>query len=211
MKQIVIISARSFGREIYSIFNQIFENKEEYTIKGFLDDDKNVLNEFPKYPPVLGSVDDYEIKADDFFVCAIGNPITKNEFINKIKLKGGRFVNLIHPTSVIGLNVKLGEGIILGPFSYIGNDSTVGDYVTIQSHVAIGHDVRIGEYNQINAFAFLGGYVKLGNFVSIHPGAKIAPKIKIGNKSIIGINSAVIRSVSDGVTVFGNPAKKVLY
>lgn len=211
MKQIIFISARSFGRELFSLFSQCIAELGDCQMKGFLDDDSSVLNGFDNYPPIIGSVDNYTIQENDRFVCAIGDPIAKFQFIQTIKDRGGKFINLIHPTSIIGLNVKLGEGLIIGPYSYIGNDSKIGDFVTVQSHVAIGHDVVMGDFIQVNAFAFMGGYVKIGNNVSIHPGSNIAPKIKVEDNAIIGINSAVIRNVKEYSTVFGVPAKKVLY
>jgi serine acetyltransferase len=40
-------------------------------------------------------------------------------------------------------------------------------------------------------------------------GVSIAPSKKIGDGATIGIGSVVISNVKPGVTVFGNPAKKI--
>jgi len=212
MKNLIIIGARAFGREVYNIALQTKEYNTEWTIKGFLDDDLSVLKGFyNKYPPIIGSIKDYKIQKDDVFICALGDPIVKKDFIQEIELRGGKFVNIIHPTAVINpTGVQLGKGIIICPLTYISNDVTIKNFVTIQTHVAVGHDTIIEEYCQINAFAFMGGYAHIKDNTLINPGACIAPKVSIGKEVIVGINSGVISNVKDNFSVYGNPAKRIL-
>ena len=212
MKNLIIIGARAFGREIYNIAIQTKEYNTEWVVKGFLDDDKSAIAEFASdYPPVIDSVKNYKIQPNDVFICALGDPEIKKQYVQEILIKGGKFVNIIHPTAVINpVNVDLGAGIIICPFTYISNDTTIGNFVTIQSHVALGHDVVIGEYSQINALSFLGGYVRVGSCTTINPGATIAPKKHIGNNVSVGINSSVLGKIADNQSVYGNPAKRIL-
>lgn len=212
MKKLIIIGARAFGREVYNIALQTKEYNNEWTIKGFLDDDPNALKGFYKnYPPIIGSVKEYKVQQDDVFICALGDPIVKKDFIQEIEIKGGNFINIIHPTSVINpTGVKLGKGIIICPLTYVANDVTIKNFVTIQTHVAVGHDTVIEEYCQINAFAFMGGYAHIKDNALINPGACVAPKVSIGKETIIGLNSGVINNVKDNISVYGNPARRIL-
>ena len=210
MKNLIIIGARGFGREIYNLAKQTKEHNVEWTIKGFLDDKKIALDEFTGYPQIISSVEDYEVHEDDVFICALGAVDQNKKYINLILEKGGKFINIIHPSVDINMNVKLGIGIIIFHFSYIGNDSTIGNFTTIKSHVAIGHDVIIGDYCQINALTFIGGFAKIGTETIVYPGANIAPKKRIGNNVIIGINSSVLNTIQDHYSVYGNPAKRIL-
>ena len=75
MKNLIIIGARGFGRE-YCNSLKLYENYgKEFIIKGFLDDKVEALDVFSGYPPILSSVEEYEIEEDDIFTCALGDPI----------------------------------------------------------------------------------------------------------------------------------------
>jgi sugar O-acyltransferase (sialic acid O-acetyltransferase NeuD family) len=210
MKNLIIIGARGFGREIYNIATQCKEYQKEWIIKGFLDDKLDSLDEFVNYPKIISSVEDYEVQKEDVFICALGDVKYKKKYVSLIMVKGGKFVNIIHPTSIISNNTKLGLGIIICPFTYISNEVIIGNFVTIQSHCAIGHDVKIGEYCQINALSFFGGFSKLEDGVTINPGSMILPKKVIGENSTIGINSSVIGNIKPNKTVYGNPAIEII-
>jgi sugar O-acyltransferase (sialic acid O-acetyltransferase NeuD family) len=209
MKNLIIIGARGFGREVYGLATQTNEYGSEWNIKGFLDDKVDALNGFDNYPVILSSVHDYNIQSGDVFVCALGDTVQKRKYIKMILDKGGEFVNVIHPTSIIGLNTKMGSGIIICPFTYVSNDVTLGSFVTIQTHSAVGHNTVIGDYAQINALTFFGGFSKIEDGVTVNPGAKIAPKRTVGENSIIGLNSSVIRDIKPNCTAYGNPAKAI--
>ena len=212
MKNLIIIGARAYGREVYNIAIQTKEYNTDWVVKGFLDNDESVLSNYPdSYPPIISSIDDYIIQPNDVFICALGTPDIKKYYIQKILDKGAEFTNIIHPSAVINaINVKIGYGVIICPLTYISNDTTIGNYVTIQSHAAIGHDVIIGDYCQINALTFIGGFAQIGTETIINPGANIAPKKRVGNNVLVGINSTVLNTIHDNISVYGNPAKRIL-
>jgi serine acetyltransferase len=85
----------------------------------------------------------------------------------------------------------------------------LNDFVTIHPFTNFGHDVSIGSYTNIGAHCFIGGYSIIEQGVSIHAKATILDRLKIGKNAIVGIGSVVLRNVKSGITVFGNPAKKV--
>ena len=209
MKNLIIIGARGFGREIYNIATQTNEYSVKWTIKGFLDSDTSALDGFKNYPPIISSVEDYEVQEDDLFICALGDVRYKKKYISLILGKGGRFTNIIHPNSIININTKIGTGVIICPFTYISNDVTIGNFVTIQTHSAVGHDTIIEDYCQINALTFFGGFSLIKEGATINPSSNIAPKKSVGENSIIGLNSSVIKDIKPNSTAYGNPAKEI--
>ena len=210
MKDLLIIGARGFGREIFAAAQDCIGFGTAFTIKGFLDDNPHALDTTPGYPPIIDSVEHYQPTDNDVFVCALGDPKWQKHYADIMLEKGGQFINLIHHTAAIGKNTTLGIGcIILGDVG-ISCDITIGDFVTCQSRVLMGHDVIIGNHCHIGSLSHLGGHVQVGNSTTIHPGAIILPRVKIGDQCVIGAGSVVIRKVKDGDTVFGNPAKKLL-
>jgi len=209
MKNLIIIGARGFGREVFDLAKQCEGFSKDYTIKGFLDDKKDALDKFANYPPILSSVESYTIKKEDVFICALGDVKWKEKYVDIILQKGGSFINLIHPTAIINSNCILGKGLIILSRVNISNDCHLDDFISIQPFSAIGHDVRIGSYCHLNAYSFMGGYSILESKVTLHTKATILPNKKVGHGSTVGAMSLVIKNVKPNVTVFGSPAKKL--
>lgn len=209
MKNLIIIGARGYGREVYNLAMQCVGYHSDYVVKGFLDDKSDALVGFDNYPEIISSVENYEIQDNDVFICALGSVKWKKHYIELILSKGGKFTNLIHPTVIINSNVKMGNGLIVFMYSNISNDCEIDDYVTIQGFVAIGHDSRIGKWTHINAYSFMGGYATLEEEVCLNTRATILPNVVVRKGATVGAASLVIRNVKENTTVFGVPAKKL--
>lgn len=210
MKQLVIIGARGFGREIFNSACESIGYGTEFTIKGFLDDKDDALEGKPGYPPILSSVEDYQIQIDDVFICALGDVKYKVKYCQIILDKGGMFITLIHKDSYISKNVEIGCGCIVLAGARIHCDVKIGNYVTLQPYSIIGHDVSVGDWTHINAYADCGGASKIGNRVTLHTTCFVLPKSIIEDDATIGAGSVAMGRVKAGRTVFGVPAKPVL-
>jgi len=209
MKNLIIIGARGYGREVCGLARQCSGYNTEYIIKGFLDDKPDALDGFENYPEIISSVEKYEIQENDVFVCALGSVQWKKHYVEIILSKGGKFINLIHPTVIFTSNVKLGNGLIIFMYSNISNDCIVDDFVTIQGFVAIGHDSKIGKWSHINAYSFTGGYAILEEQVCLNTRSTVLPHIIVRKGATVGAASLVIKNVKEGTTVFGVPAKRI--
>jgi UDP-3-O-[3-hydroxymyristoyl] glucosamine N-acyltransferase len=76
----------------------------------------------------------------------------------------------VHPTAVIGANVKLGEGVSIGPCAVVGDNAQIGDGTRIEAGAVIGDGVRIGEHCRIYPRAVLYPGTTLRNRVIVHAG-----------------------------------------
>lgn len=208
MKNLIIIGARAFGREVYCLAMESLP-KTEYKIKGFLDDNENALVDYSNYPKILSSVEDYMVEDDDVFVCALGDVNYKKKYVQLITEKRGTFINIVHPTAIIRQNTKLGVGCIVSAGCQISCDIVVGDFVTLQPNVFLGHNVNIGDYTHINANVVCNGNVFIEPSVTLHTASVVAPNLRVGENTIIGAGSIVLNNIKPNVTVFGNPAKIV--
>lgn len=72
MKELIIIGAGGMGRTIFDMARECMGYGEKFVIKGFLDDDSKALDGFKGYPPILGSIKDYEIQPKDVFYMVDG-------------------------------------------------------------------------------------------------------------------------------------------
>ena len=211
MKNLIIIGARGFGREVYNLYLDCRRNDPELVCKGFLDDKADALDGYEGYPQIISSVEDYEVQDDDVFVCALGDIRYKRQYVEKILAKGGEFISLIHPDVQIGMNTMIGKGCIIRTACSISCDITIGDYVTIMGYSVLGHDCKVRDWSHLGAYSFLGGFSEVGEMVTLHPGVRLLPHKKVGDNSIVGAGSVVLRNVKRGITVFGVPAKKIEY
>lgn len=208
MRNLVILGAGGFAREVFDLGNYCFGNDPSFKIKGFLSDNPSDIEDYG-YPPVLATVDGYDIEEDDLFIPGIGNVNDRKKVVEKITKKGGTFINLVHPSAVISPSVKLGTGVAIKAFCVLASNVVIGDYTFLQSSVICGHDVQIGNFCHINSFSFFAGCVKLNDLVTVNAGARIIQSRLIGKGSTVGIGSVVIKDIPENVKVFGNPARLI--
>jgi sugar O-acyltransferase (sialic acid O-acetyltransferase NeuD family) len=209
MKNLIIIGASGFGRDIYNLALGCTGYLKDYTIKGFLDRRKDFLNSFTGYPPILSSVEDYIVVKDDVFICAMGEVQSKKFCINLILKKGGEFISLISPSAHIDPYAKIGTGCIVLQNAVLGAGSQIGDFVLVQICTIVGHDVKVGNYSRIDCHAVCVGGVIVEDEATIHTSAVINHKVLIGKGASVGAGSFVIRNVKENTTVYGNPALKL--
>ena len=207
MKQLLIIGARGWGREIYGMLPDCLGYGSEFVVKGFLDDKKDVLDGMPGYPPIIDSVENYRLQPDDVFVCALGDTYYKKHYAEMILRKGGRFLTIIHKTASIARNTTIGQGCILCDHVAVSCDIEVADFVTFQSYAIIGHDCKISEFSHLGVRSFMGGFSQIGSLTTLQPHSIILSHAKVGNGCMVGAGSVVLKKVKDGDTVYGNPAK----
>lgn len=208
MKNLIIIGAGGMGRTIYDMARENASYEKEYVIKGFIDDNVHSLDGFKNYPPVIGTISDYEIQSDDIFVCSIGGN-SRRQCMESVLSRGGEFLTMIHPTSRVGTNVKIGKGCYVGAYTIIAADAAIDDYNFIQSHTIVGHDVKIGKWNRIDSFVFIVGGVEIGEGCMIHTRAMLNHEVHVGDGAHVGACSMVISDVEPGITVFGTPARRI--
>lgn len=213
MKHLLIIGARGFGREVY----RTFVNTESYIsgligVKGFLDDKADALDGLDgEWPPIIGAVETYDIQEGDVFFCALGDSRWRKHYAEIITAKGGVFINIIHPSSIVSPMAQIGTGCIIGAFTTISPNVRIGNHVMIQAYDDFGHDAEVADYASIESYVFLGGYAKVGEMATMHTKSSIIPHKSVGKECVVGFGSVVMRNFKDGVRVFGNPATKIDY
>lgn len=209
MKNLIIIGAGGFGREIHNLARSCKGYGEEFIIKGFINDVTDALDGIDGYTPIIGTIKDYQPQADDVFICAIGDIAGRKKCVNMLLSRGAEFISLVHKTAGFDKNTVIGKGCILGIRVGISCECRIGDFTILQDECLVGHDTSIGDFCQFHARAFVAGRVSIGNEVHVGPYALIHPDKKIGDGATVGAGSFVIRNVKSFSTVYGNPAKKL--
>lgn len=206
MKSLIIVGAGGLGREVLQWARDMNKLNEQWNIKGFLDDNPSALEGNKTGTPVLGSIIDWIPKNDEVFCCAIAAPLAKENIVKHLKSKGANFTSIIHPTSIIGDNNIIGEGLIAYPYSCITTDSVVGNFVTLLIST-VGHNVSVGDFTTISSYCDITGGVSLGKRVFLGSHVSIVPQRTVGNDAYIGAGSIVMTNIRDNKKVMGNPAR----
>lgn len=209
MNRLIIIGAGGFGREVHGWAKASPDYGSDWVIGGFLDDNPAALQGYDLVELILGSIADFQPKAGDCFICALGSPKLRAMVWQRFERWQNEFIRLIHPETTIGRHVKLGRGVILSPRVVLTCDLEIGDNTALNVAVAAGHDVRIGSHCQISSFCDITGFVEVGDRVMMGSRASVIPGKKIGNNAVVGAGAVVVRDVKPGTTVFGNPAREI--
>ena len=208
MMDVYIVGAGGCGRVAYGQMLDDAACGRDWHIKGFLDERKQVLDGYGHELEIVGDPFTHVPRANDGFVCALGVPAERRKYAAPLLVRGARFINVITKVHR-GRHVTFGQGCFIERQVGIGPDVNIGDFVMIHSLAILGHDIEVGAYSHISSFVFVGGGVTIGSDVTIHPHATILPGVKIGDGAIVGAGSVVIGNVPPGITVFGNPAKRL--
>jgi len=206
---LLIISAGSYGREVYSWVLDAIEAGAPWRVKGFLDDRPNALADFHCAVRIIGAFEDYYPQPDDVFVCAIGDPFVRKRYVGEALRKGCRFVSVVHPTAVLGQNIELGVGVVVAPFVALTAQMEVGSFAHIGCMSTCSHHNRIGDWCQISGHCALAGGVVLEEGVFVGCGVTFVPGCRIGAWAYVGAGSVVLRRVRARTKVFGNPAVQI--
>lgn len=204
MKDLIIVGAGSTGRERLSAIKKINKIKKTWNIKGFLSDYPDALDGIECDYPIIDTIIDYIPKKNDIFVCGIAQPKGKEKVVTILKNKGAVFETIIHPASIIGDFVTLGEGSYV--FGIISPNATLGNFVSIMGSMVGG--AVINDFSTTTGFANITN-AKLGKRVFVGSHAVVLNKLEVGDDAYIGAGSVVVKNVKPGTKVFGNPAKRI--
>jgi sugar O-acyltransferase (sialic acid O-acetyltransferase NeuD family) len=195
----------------YSI--DIIEKENKYNIIGIIDPNKEVGSEICGYK-VIGQKEQHlseliQKHRIDAGIITIGdNWIRKNVYDLVVsQTPQFKFVNAIHPSVIIGNNVKLGIGIIVMAGCIINPNCVVGDFTFFATGAQLEHDSIIEEFASLSAGSVTGGKVKIGKYSAITLGVTIVDRVNIGENTVVGSGSVVLKDLPDNVLAYGNPAK----
>ncbi len=201
MKDLIIVCAGGFGREVYYMAKQI----GQWNIKGFIDDNVHALVGVNIALPIIGTIKDWVPSENEVFALGVSNPKTKEVIVNIMKAKGAQFVTLIAPHSRIIETTTMGEGCIIS--GSVGDCVKIGNFVNIMGSM-IGQDSEIGDFTTTTGYTNIAS-AKLGKRVFVGSHAVVLNGKKVGDDAFICAGSICFSSVKAGTKVFGNPAKKM--
>ena len=213
MKKLYIVGAGGMGRDTAWLAERMNSVKEEWSIEGFIDDDKTIHGTFRDDYPVLGGTDYFAgFDEEVWVVCALGNAKVRERVVAKLKkYPYVHFATLIDPSVIKSKRVEIGEGTVICAGTIITVDVKIGNHVIINLDCTIEHDDIIEDYVTIYPSVNVSGNVTIEKGVELGVGTQIIQGKKIETGTIVGAGAVVIRDLPADCTAVGCPAKPIKY
>lgn len=212
MKDLVIIGAGGFGREVAWLVEEINRRRPTWRLLGFIDEDEGKRGRTLNGYPVLGDFSAVgRLPQGLAAVCAVGDPAAKERLVGEAVKAGLTFVNLIHPNVAVSPWVELGVGVIVCEGVVMTTNIVIGNHVSINPGCGLGHDVTIKDYTTLLWHVDLGGGARVGRGCLLGTKATVLPGVTVGKGTVVGAGAVVTRDLPPRCTAVGLPAKPIKF
>lgn len=207
MKDLVIVGAGGFGREVAWLVEEINEVSKEWNLIGFIDENKEIHETLINGYEVLGGIDWLKDK-DIYYVCAIGNSKIRKDVVEKINKFQLKAATIIHPSVLMNKKyVEVGEGSIICASSILTVNIKLGKHVILNLDCTVGHDAILQDFVTVYPNVNISGNCRINKCVELGTGTQIIQGKIIEENTIVGAGSVVIKNIEKNRTIVGVPAK----
>ncbi len=213
MKEIVIIGAGDFGKEVAWLIEDINRKCPKYIILGYLDDTPEKQGVSVNGYKVLGPVaflSELNRKHRACAVIAIQNSCGRQKIVDMFP-DFDSWETLIHPNVSKSDTSIVGKGSILCSGVNVSVNSCIGSHTIVNLGSVIENDCSIGDYASVMCKTVIGSHVVIKEHAYLGSNCTIAANRTVGIGGQVGPGSVVISDVPENTTVIGVPAKKGLF
>lgn len=200
----IIAGAGGHGLEVFQLLLSKGYDSENIL---FFDEDPSKKNKLISGRPVVTTWDQLkvEIDLDPNFCLGVGNPFDRKKLTEQIENFGGKFNAL---TGVyVESSIKNSSFFDQMSYSFVGLEAKIGKGVLVNTRANVHHECEVGDYSEIGPSSLLLGRVKIGDMCRIGAGAIILPGVKLGDKVVVGAGAVVTKDQDSCRVVKGIPAK----
>lgn len=203
MKNLIIVGAGGHGKVLADIALKM----KKWDKVMFIDDivQKKTIMDLD----VIGNIDNailYKNKAD--FVVGIGDNCNREKIQCILEKKGLSIASVIHPSAVIGADVKIKRGTVVMAGAIINSSSEIGKGCIINTNCNIDHDNILDDFIHISPGVNLAGTIKIGKKSWVGIGSTVKNNVNICEDVVIGAGAVVVNDIIKSGTYIGVPAKR---
>lgn len=107
------------------------------------------------------------------------------------------FANVIHPSSVVGMNVSWGEGNVVMALCHFGACAAVGDNNFLSAYCSIEHHCSLGSHCSFGPGVLTSSRVRIGDRVRFGTGIFIEPGVTVGADAVIASGVAIRQDIPE--------------
>ncbi len=207
MKDLIIVGAGGFGREVRWLVERINEVSPQWNLLGFLDSNYNVLSKNLDKVNVIGTIEDVNKFPDAYVVCCVANTDIRRKLAEKVS--NNRFATLIDPSAIISPMVEIGEGSVICAGAVITVDIKIGRHNIIDVNSTVGHDAVLEDFVTLYPSVNVSGNTLIKSGVELGTGTQVLQGLTVGENAIVGAGAVVIRDLPSDCTAVGVPAKVI--
>tara|TARA_E500000331_G_C17271873_1_gene719645 strand:- start:8469 stop:9104 length:636 start_codon:yes stop_codon:yes gene_type:complete len=196
-KKILLIGSGGHARVVIDALERL-----DYDLKGIIDLNYKKSKELILGYKVIGNYEKLKkFKPKDYFVfIAIGDNQIRKKYFNKVKKRGFKIPNIVHPSSNVSKHVSLGKGIFINIKAIINASARIKDNTIINTASIIEHETVIGKNCHICPGAKIAGRVLIGDDTFIGLGTNIIQNVKIGKNTKVGAGLTVKKNIKKNTT-----------
>lgn len=198
---IIIIGAGGHAQDIIDI-----ACSAGYSILGFLDDNLKgefILGKISDYKKILSQYKDYDIR----YTIGINDSIIRQKIDLFLKEFNAKPITLVHQSAVIGHNVTIQDGCVLGAGTVLTSNVSLGRHVHLNTHASVNQGSVIGNYSTLSPGVKVCGDVVIGECVQFGANSSVINMVNIGNNVTLGAGSVVIKDIPSNCVAVGVPAR----
>ena len=207
MKDLIIVGAGGFGREVRWLVERINEASPQWNLLGFLDSNYNVLSKNLDKVNVIGTVDDIVNYPDAYVVCCVANTHIRRKLAEKVS--NNRFATLIDPSAIVSPTAEIGEGSVVCAGAVITVDIKIGRHNIIDVNSTVGHDAVLEDFVTLYPSVNVSGNTLIKSGVELGTGTQVLQGLTVGENAIVGAGAVVIRDLPSDCTAVGVPSKVI--
>ncbi len=208
MKDLIIIGAGGFGREVSWLVERINAVSPQWNLLGFVDDNPEIQSKIIDGYKVISKIDELNNYPDAYVVCCIANTAVRKKIVGKVH---NPFATLVDPCAILSSKVEIGEGSVVCANIVATVDIKIGKHNIIDVSSTIGHDAVLEDFVTLYPSVNVSGNTLIKNGVELGTGTQVIQGLTVGENTIVGAGAVVTRDLPDNCTAVGAPAKAIKF
>ena len=211
MKKLLIIGCGGVGGSIANNLQEFVG--DQYTLEGFLDDDRQKAGREFFGHRVIGGIDRLrEYSSEVAVAICVAKPATRRSIVERLRsYPNVTFPSLISKHVYISHNVTIGEGVIIYAGAAIDYNTSIADFSIINMNCSIGHDCTISRCATLAPGVSLAGFSYIAECAEMCINSATVQGTRVGENSIVGGMGMVTCDIPANCTAVGVPAKPIKY
>lgn len=156
---------------------------------------------------VAGKLEELSTGRFDGAIVAFGNNRVRLEWLKRLQEIEIPLVSIIDPSGLVSPSASVGAGSFVARGAIVGTGAYLGRGCIVNTAASVEHDCNLADAVHLSPGVRLSGGVTIGEASWLGTGSSVRNHISIGSDVVVGVGSAVVQDIADGLVVAGVPAR----